>query len=321
MSLFIAILLACAAAVGFALGAALQHDAVDLFHRDGRVSTIVQLRMSIRNRRWLLGLCLLLFSAATHIGALALAPVTVIQPIGVLAVPLSVIISMKMHNTKVSRQLWMACGLTVLAVTGFTYYSSFIGRSQVADPDELFWSGALVVGLALVIGLIARTRKFSRRTQVMMWSVSAALLYGYSSGLIKATFVQVGHHAPSPPMPYLVLLIIGIVATYSSGFFCVQRAYATGVPEIVISVLTTTDPLTACIFGLLLLKEGFGVSLTSYLCMITFGVLAMVGVALLSSNHPDTIQHRTIRSSQSQSRERSERTDHENHDGSRHVRT
>lgn len=320
MSLLIAILLACAAAVGFALGAALQHDAVDLFHRDGRVSTLVQLRLSVRNTRWLVGLGLLLFSAATHIGALALAPVTVIQPIGVLAVPLSVIISQKMHKTKVPRKLWLAIGLTILAVTGFTFYSSFIGESRIANPNELFWSGLLVVGLAVAIGLVARTRRCTRRTQVMMWSVSAALLYGYSSGLIKATFVQLGHHE-APPLPYLLVLIAGIVATYASGFFCVQRAYATGAPEIVISVLTTTDPLTACIFGLVLLKEGIGVSLSSYLVMIAFGALAVVGVALLSSSHPDSIQHRAIRSSQSQLRDRSERTDHENHDGSRHVRT
>ena len=319
MSLFIAILLACAAAVGFALGAALQHDAVDLFHRDGRVSTTTQLHLSIRNRRWLLGLGLLLFSAATHIGALALAPVTVIQPIGVLAVPLSVILSQHMHGTKVSRQLWVAIGLTILAVVGFTYYSSFIGKSQIAEPNELLWSGVLVIALALVIGLIARTRRFRRRTQVMMWSVSAALLYGYSSGLIKATFVQLAHHE-RPSMLYLIILVVGIVATYASGFFCVQRAYATGAPEIVISVLTTTDPVTACIFGLVLLKEGVGVSLNSYIAMIVFGLLAVVGVALLSSAHPDSIQHRAKRTTP-QPRDRSERTDHENHDGSRHVRT
>lgn len=319
MSLFIAILLACAAAVGFALGAALQHDAVDLFHKDGRVSTLEQLRLSVRNKRWLMGLGLLLFSAATHIGALALAPVTVIQPIGVLAVPLSVLISQKMHQTKVARQLWLAITLTIIAVCGFTYYSSFIGPSQVARPDELLWSGLGICLLALIIGLIARTRTFSRRAQVMMWSVSAALLYGYSSGLIKATFVQVNHHVPTT-MPYLVVLVMGIIFTYAAGFFCVQRAYATGVPEIVTSVLTTTDPLTACVFGLVLLQEGVGVSLTSYAVMIAFGALAVVGVALLSSNHPDTIQHRAKHST-TQPRERSERTGHANHDGSRHVHT
>lgn len=320
MSLIIAILLACAAAVGFAVGAALQHDAVDLFHRNGRVSTLVQLRLSVRNKRWLMGLALLLFSAATHIGALALAPVTVIQPIGVLAVPLSVIISQKMHKTKVPRPVWMACALTISAVTGFTYYSTKIGHSQIAQPDELLWSGIFVASLALVIGLIARTRKFSRRTQVMMWSVSAALLYGYSSGLIKATFVQISDH-PNPGNVYLIALVLGFIATYAAGFYCVQRGYATGAPEIVISVLTTADPLTASIFGLVLLKEGVGVAPSLYAIMITFAIIAVVGVAILSSNHPDTIQHRAKRASANSTPDDSERTDHENHDGSRHVRT
>ncbi|WP_336249804.1 DMT family transporter [Stomatohabitans albus] len=320
MSLFIAILLACAAAIGFAVGAALQHDAVDLFHRNGRVSTTVQLRLSFRNRRWLSGLALLLFSAATHIGALALAPVTVIQPIGVLAVPLSVIISQKMRKTTVTRPVWIACALTITAVTAFTYFSTKIAHSQDARPNELLWSGLSVLAVSLLIGLVARTRRFSRRTQVMMWSVSAALLYGYSSGLIKATFIQIAD-TPSLNPTYVAILVAGFTFTYAAGFYCVQRGYATGAPEIVISVLTTADPLAASIFGLVLLKEGVGVTPSLYATMAFFAVLAVVGVALLSSNHPDTIQHRSKQEPNDRNSEGSERTSHENHDGSRHVRT
>lgn len=319
LSLFIAIVLACAAAIGFALGAALQHDAVDLFHRNGRVSSSVQLRLSIRNRRWLMGLALLLFSAATHVGAIYFAPVTVVQPIGVLAVPLSVIISQKMRRTSVPAKVWVACGITIAAVTGFTIYSTQIGQSHVAHPKELFLSGLIVTGLAAAIGVSARTFPLRRRTQVMMWAIAAALLYGFSTGLIKAAFVQFESDIHFS-MTYMVVLVTAIIATYVSGFYCVQRAYATGVPEIVISVLTTTDPLTACVFGLVLLKEGIGVTLGQYLVMAVFAVIAVIGVAMLSSNHPDSIQHRAKHPSSSRPGTTSERESHAHHDGSRHVR-
>ncbi|MGH3647550.1 MAG: hypothetical protein ACRDTM_10295, partial [Micromonosporaceae bacterium] len=74
----LAIGLAVLGAVCFAVAAYLQHDAV---HRD-------RLALAVRRPRWLAGLGLIGLGATVHAVALGLAPLVVVQPIGVLALPL-----------------------------------------------------------------------------------------------------------------------------------------------------------------------------------------------------------------------------------------
>ena len=52
----------------------------------------------LTNRRWLLGLLTVGLGASLHIVGLMLAPVTVVQPVGILAVPWAVLLAAKIHH-------------------------------------------------------------------------------------------------------------------------------------------------------------------------------------------------------------------------------
>src|ERR1700710_1882252 len=70
------LLLAVLAAVLFALGAVLQHEAADLSRTAGGLS----LRRLVKRRRWMLGQAATMLGTGTQVAALAVAPVAVVQP-------------------------------------------------------------------------------------------------------------------------------------------------------------------------------------------------------------------------------------------------
>ena len=65
------LLLATLAAVLFALGAVLQHEAADLSRTPGGLS----LRLLVRRRRWMLGQASTMLGTGSQVAALAVAPV------------------------------------------------------------------------------------------------------------------------------------------------------------------------------------------------------------------------------------------------------
>ena len=96
----LAIVLAMLGAVCFALAAVLQHRAVaaaapapsDPVGGHGRLS-LAGLIAATRRPGWLVGLALAGGGTLLHAIALVLAPLSVVQPVGVLAVPIAVLLS------------------------------------------------------------------------------------------------------------------------------------------------------------------------------------------------------------------------------------
>lgn len=107
----VAVALAIAAAWCFAAAARLQHHAV----REsayGRRTRSPQYRRLLRDRRWLTGLLMTGGGAVLHAAALALAPLTVIQPLGVLAVVITAVWNTRVDRTARWRSVWPAVAAT-----------------------------------------------------------------------------------------------------------------------------------------------------------------------------------------------------------------
>src|SRR3954454_12667317 len=102
------LLLAALAAVLFALGAVLQHEAADLSRTPGGLS----LRRLVKRRRWMLGQASTMLGTASQVAALAVAPVAVVQPM--LAAALVVALAIRaIRNKQVPLRLEpLGAGLT-----------------------------------------------------------------------------------------------------------------------------------------------------------------------------------------------------------------
>ena len=112
----LAVLLCALGACGYAVGARLQHSAVQDMIGDGGLKLRDQLRLP-RNPRWSIGLLALAVGAVLHASALGLAPLSVVQPVGVLALPITVLLNARQRGTAV-RDLNVNAVLAVCAATG-----------------------------------------------------------------------------------------------------------------------------------------------------------------------------------------------------------
>jgi hypothetical protein len=106
---YLAILLAVLAAVALAFGAQFQNNAVSNGKtkpktKDGRGGLgLRQLRKLIVRPQWISGLGLMGLGMILQLGALTLAPLIVVQPIGALALVITSLLNAKVTKTKINR--------------------------------------------------------------------------------------------------------------------------------------------------------------------------------------------------------------------------
>lgn len=290
MNIIAAISLAVVASVLFAFGTTLQHTSVGLEiaakDSQSRRIGITRLLALLRNRRWLGGLALILGGAAMHIYSLTLAPVTVIQPIGILAVAWSVLLGARLHHYRPNAKIWGSVALTVGGIVGFTALSAAntTNDQTVIKPTVVFGACAVVYALSAVVALLARRGPSWLRC--MGWGSAGAILYGLTSAQLKTMTQLLGD-----PGVFTSPLFWGCVATlipaYVAGGWMIQQGFAAGPAEVVVGSMTTVDPLIAVLFGIIVLGEGALITWPVALAMIATGAVATLGVVLLSRHHPD----------------------------------
>lgn len=290
--MWLGILLAASASLAFASGATAQHRGVDRVvgpggDRDMGFRRLLQLA---RTPVWLLGMLLVLGGAVLHLIALKLAPLTVIQPLGIMAVPWAVLLAAKLKKQRPGTMIWVSVVVTVLGVVGFTLFST---THATAAPDitrqgHLWWFVGVTWVLAVLFGIGGKIGPSWLRC--LSWAWGGAVLYGLGSGFIK-TLIEIVSGPVVVSHPMFWISVVGLASAYAVGGWMIQQGYASGPAEIVVGSMTTVDPLTSVLFGLVVLGEGAAITMPAALGMVVTGAVACAGVVLLSKHHPDA--HRT----------------------------
>ncbi|MFW6597124.1 hypothetical protein ACQBAU_05650 [Propionibacteriaceae bacterium Y2011] len=286
----IAIVLALVGSAVNAYAVVLQQHAVDVTVSGdtGDPSRTVSLRRMlalVRTPGWVAGIGLVVVAAGLHICALALAPITVIQPVGILAVLFAIVFASRRRRRWPGRRVWLSAGITVGGITGFVGVAtaSVTNAGHVPDESVLVAAGVLFViaGICCVVGIAGPTW-----LRCVGWAAACATVFGLASALLRSLSlaVRAGTAWLSPTM---IGIGIGLVLCYTIGGWLAQQAYASGPPEIVMSCLTAIDPLVAVSFGLVVLGEGAGIGPLSIVGMIIGGAVAIAGTVVLARHHPE----------------------------------
>lgn len=281
----LAVLLTVLASVALAVASVVQHVAVgDAAAQPGGKLSGKELLAVVRNPRWLGGLMLTGVGAVLQMGALLLAPVTVVQPIGVLAVPWTILLAARLHRRPITTAMWGAAALTVGGTAAFAWVAI-----AHAAPYPVLNDAWLVLGTLTGFGLAAALALLGSRGPVawscLAWSGAAAVIYGAESGVVKA----IGHYATSRPWltsPVFWALSASIVAGALLAGIWIQQGYASGPAEIVVGTLNAAGPVAGVAYGIAVLGEGSLLTGTAVLLMLLFATAAISGVVLLSRLHP-----------------------------------
>jgi drug/metabolite transporter (DMT)-like permease len=273
---------------GFAAGATIQHLAISKKTYGSAESPSMSMReffALLTNRQWLAGTGVVIVGASLHAVGLALAPVTVVQPVGILAVPWAVLLAAKLHGYRPTKLIWSAVALTIIGIVSFTYFSA---STAVKETELSFWKivvGVLVVfSIGAVLAYLGMTGKGFRRC--LLLASAGSFYYGMSPTMLKTLFEVLGkdHYWT---MPLLYVVVFFLLTCYAVGGWMLQQAYANGPAEIVVGSMTTTDPIVAVGFGIAVLGEGARLGVLDAFGMLLTGAIAIGGVVILSKYHPD----------------------------------
>lgn len=283
-----AVALATLGAVLFGLAALRQQGAV-LATVVGPLTRLGRLRAFVRLARqpaWLLGAAQGLAGGLAHVAALALAPITLVQPVGVLAVPVTVVASAWAAHRRPSRSQVLGSVLSVSGIAGLTVLLLRSATQPVALPDPGLL-GAVVLTAALLSGAIALSGGRGRPLlRCVTLASGAAVLFGLVSVLLRLAGHLLSSGEAAQRLPLLAVCVSGIAVALPVGLWALQTAYLSGSAHVVLGCLTLVDPATAVAGGGLLLHEAVSLSPPLLLAALGCAALAGAGILLLARAYP-----------------------------------
>jgi glycosyltransferase involved in cell wall biosynthesis len=278
----VAIMLAMAGACCYAVAAWMQHAAVRTA-TDGDGFQFRSMLRLIRAPRWVGGLALTGAAAALHASALGLSSLIVVQPIGVVAIALTTVLSARSARTPPSAPTMLAVASSTLGVGLFVALAA--GSQTTTALPRSAEAQAAVLGLCFVMVFGALAGLSRGRARCVAFASGAGVAYGLVSVLIHTT---ARHLATGGIGEIRVTAVIGIVAALLVGGWFVQHAYSSGPPHLVVACLTVVDPLLGVGVGAGLLNEGAGITPFAAAGQVGCAALAIAGVVVLAQqqHHP-----------------------------------
>ncbi|MFL6119959.1 hypothetical protein [Actinophytocola sp.] len=288
LAIVFAVLGACCSAVG----AHLQHKGV----RSATKDTGLRLRAVsalVHNRSWLLGFAVLFTCTVLQILALALAPVTIVAPIVVLALPAVAVLNARSSGERLDTTVVVAIGASTLGVALFVALASRHASAVHFPTTAVLLAGQLTAGAVVLFGVAgALTRGLVR---CVLLATGAGCAYGLVSVLVRDvtyTFQSAGLRGV-PPLP-----VTGLVAAFAVGSWFIQLAYASGPPDIVVGCQTVLSPLVATAIAIGLLDETADAGGWTGAGLVCGAAAAIVGVVLLARHHPEATSRATPHSAE-----------------------
>lgn len=280
-----AIALAVVAAGCFAVAATLQHDAVDDVATDGRRLGLTAFRSLVSRPGWLLGLAAAVAGSGLHAVALVLSPLSVVQPIGVLAVPIAVLLTVRRTHESPGSGVLLGVALSVAGVAAFVSIAANSTSSTRVPDFATLIAGGISTALVLVLVVVATLARGWVRC--VAYVTGGAVAFGLVSALVRALSLQVTTGLVSWNDPRLLGTAAGIGVALLVGGWLIQQGFASGPPEVVIACLTVVDPIVAVLLGIVLLGEGPATSGVAAVVLLSCAVAAAAGVVSLARYHPD----------------------------------
>ncbi|OII40809.1 DMT family transporter [Plantibacter sp. MMLR14_011] len=277
-------------AVFLSLGAQLQHRGVaKVESSSGTDATsglnVAQLLALLSRPSWVTGTVMLGLAIVLQLGSLSLAPITLVQPLGAVALVITAVVNSRISGVRLNRRSVVAIVACVGGVGLFvTIAAVFTGEHRITEA-ELVTILVMLGVVLLVFGLGFMV--FRARFTAIFYIVGTGVLYGFVATLAKVIIgrLQQGE------FDWLTFLCgLGLVAASALGGYFVQTAYSSGPPDLVIAGLTVIDPMIAVGIGIIVLGEASNAPFWAGFGFVVAGAIAVWGVFQLARHHPQVSQ-------------------------------
>ncbi|RFA10792.1 multidrug DMT transporter permease [Subtercola boreus] len=277
-------------AVFLALGAEFQHrgvNKVDARTGGGGKSglDVRQLLALVRRPSWVLGTLMLALAIVFQLTSLYLAPLTVVQPLGAIALVITAIVNSRTTKTRLSRSTIRAIAFCVGGIALFVTVAALTTSTLPINETQL---AIVLIILAVVLAIVVTVFVlFRSRATPIFWIVGAGILFGFVATLAKVVIERIQtlfmdtFHITSGDW-LTILCIVGLILAGLAGSYFVQTAYSSGPPDLVVAGLTVIDPMVGVTIGIVVLGEAASAPWWASIAFIVAGALAVYGVVQLS---------------------------------------
>jgi drug/metabolite transporter (DMT)-like permease len=286
--------IALVGSVFLALGAQFQHrgvskvDAATAYEdKDGlRFGQLISL---VRRPSWVIGTVMLGLAIVLQLISLSLAPLTVVQPLGVVGLVITSVVNARVTKTPLDAPTIRSIALCVGGVGLFVTIAALYTTSPPLHDVQLAIV-LIILAVVLVIAVLVFAL-FRKRFTTIFYIVGAGILFGFVATIAKVeidrvhTLIKFGFHL-MPGDWLTIVCLVGLVAAALLGSYFVQTAYSSGPPDLVVAGLTVIDPLVGVTIGIVVLGEAHGAPLWAGIVFVIAGALAIYGVFQLSKHHP-----------------------------------
>jgi drug/metabolite transporter (DMT)-like permease len=223
----------------------------------------------LRSRIWVAGLALGLTGWGLHCGALALAPLSLVQAFSAAGIALVAVAAVRYLGERIGRSEMVAIALLVAALVSLS-----LGlETSNARATATLGMFAYLAGGAVVAALLAASfRTSTRRPQLL--GAAAGILYGAADTATKAATGIADH---SGLLSALLSPTVAAIALLSGGaFFCFQRGLQTGLALPVVALMSAATNLVAILGGIVVFGDPLGT--TPLVAAVHLVAFALVGV-------------------------------------------
>lgn len=272
-------------AIGFALASALliawgtvwRHRIL----RAGRTSTEVNASplRSLRRPAWWASLSLALAAYGLQALALAFGSLLVVQPILVLSLMFTLVLSARVARRRMSSYevLWAvvlsSCVMVVL----------LLGRPLPGTPTtaEWAWGAAISAGVIATVSVFALAPRWKAQLQALIFGVLCGVVFGYLAVFSKVAvdvFATGGLPAMLDTWQFWAMLACAVLGTAVQ-----QYAFGAGDLSLTLPAMKVAEPLVAITLGVTLLGEQFQVATVLGWATITAAICGMcIAVIMLT---------------------------------------
>lgn len=256
----------------------------------GRVGSGFRRRLAlavrlVRQPAWRLGAGQAGLGGLLHMTALTLAPITLVQPVGVLAVPVTVVRSALLRRQRPSVTQVVGSVLSVLGVAALTLVLLVPAAQAAILPTWTALAGTVGAVVAAAAALGVALRRAPSLASCVGRAVLAASLFGTGSVLVRI-LGQVVAAGLAQHVPLLLTALGALALVLPLGIWAMQSAYLDGAPQVVICCLTLVDPVTAVLGGRYLLGDSAAVTGPTLLAALGCAFAAALGIVFLARDYP-----------------------------------
>ncbi len=230
----------------------------------------------ITNKPWMLAQIVNVSGFALYSVALALAPVSIVEPIIASGVVLLAYLAIKNLDEKPRRIDYFAMSASVLGVIFLgVSLAEGIPKDVLRHPLEIWFVAAGVLLLAVVIPIFMRGG--TNNTQAAGLGISVGLFFGMAAVFQRLLMLNIGHN-----WVLVGVFIVACIATYLPAFIILQAALQKGMAMVVAPIYNGLMEFVPIVLGMAVLNEGFPQSNVLKVLRILAFALILMGTVILS---------------------------------------